>query len=39
LPVGASSKFEVRMADSFVSCLVRQYNADAEPATLVIAQP
>ncbi|MFT4841299.1 MAG: hypothetical protein ACI8UD_002205 [Planctomycetota bacterium] len=39
LPVGASSKFEVRMADSFASCLVRQYNADAEPATLVIAQP
>tara|TARA_R110002072_G_scaffold302499_1_gene485856 strand:- start:8495 stop:9544 length:1050 start_codon:yes stop_codon:yes gene_type:complete len=39
LPVGASSEFEVRMADSFASCLVRQYNADAEPATLVIAQP
>jgi hypothetical protein len=39
LPVGASSKFEVRMADSFVNCLVCQYNADAEPATLVIAQP
>lgn len=39
LPVGVSSKFEVRMADSFASCLVRQYNADAEPATLVIAQP
>ncbi|MFT4512623.1 MAG: hypothetical protein ACI89X_002282 [Planctomycetota bacterium] len=40
LPVGALSEFEVRMDNSsFVSCLVRQYNADAEPATLVIAQP
>lgn len=39
LPVGASSEFEVRMADSFASCLVREYNADTQPATLVIAQP
>ena len=39
LPVGSSSEFEVRMADSFDSCLVRQYDADMQPATLVIAQP
>ena len=39
LPVGSSSEFEVRMADSFDSCRVRQYDADMQPATLVIAQP
>ncbi len=39
LPVGSSSEFEVRMADSFDSCRVREYDAEAHPATLVIAQP
>ena len=39
LPFGASSEFEVRLADSFASCIVRKFEADAQPATLVIAQP
>jgi hypothetical protein len=39
LPISTASEFEVRMPDSFATCQVRQFDADAEPATLVIAQP
>ena len=39
LPIASASEFEVRLADSFASCEIKQYDASAEPATLVIAQP
>ena len=39
LPVGARSEFEVRRDGSFASCEVRGFDADAEPATIVIAAP
>lgn len=39
LPIASASEFEVRMGDNFANCLIKQYDATAEPATLVIAQP
>lgn len=39
LPVGASTAFEVRAADGYSACKVQRFDADAEPATLVISQP
>ena len=39
LPISGASEFEVRMADSLATCTVRQFDAGAEPATLVITQP
>lgn len=39
LPIAASSEFEVRMADSFANCEIKQFDTTAEPLTLVIAQP
>jgi len=39
LPIASASEFEVRLADNFASCEIKQYDATAEPATLVIAQP
>lgn len=39
LPIAASSQFEVRMADSFANCEIKQFDTSAEPLTLVIAQP
>ena len=39
LPINAASEFDVRMANSFASYIVREYDAEAQPPTLVIAQP
>lgn len=39
LPVGADSEFDVRTADNHASCVVRQFDGQSQPATLVISQP
>jgi hypothetical protein len=39
LPISFASEFEVRMGDNFASCEIKHYDAKADPATLVIAQP
>ena len=39
LPIAEASEFEVRTADSYASCEIKQFDADAEPRTLVIEQP
>lgn len=39
LPFAAATDFEVRTAESLTACTVRSFDAEAEPATLVISQP
>jgi len=39
LPFASATEFEVRTAGSYAACQVHRFDADAEPATLVISQP
>lgn len=39
VPFSSASEFDVRAGDNYARCVVRSFDAAADPATLVIAQP